>query len=75
MTLTVSERKARLGRVGARIARQTKRTTGHVAEVVSGRRRDPVVEKNVARRLRMPVEQVFPEYYEKQTVTEAPTLQ
>lgn len=74
MTLTVSERKARLGRVGSKIARQTRRTAGHVAEVLNGRRRDPVVENNAARRLGIPVEQVFPEYYpEKETATQAAT--
>lgn len=58
----------------AKIARQTKRTNGHVQEVIGGRRRDPVVERNAARRLAMPVEEVFPEYFsEKEAVSQAPT--
>ena len=59
----------------AKIARQTKRTNGHVQEVIAGRRRDPVVERNAARRLELPVEEAFPEYYsaEKEAASQAPT--
>jgi hypothetical protein len=61
MPLTKSERKERLGH-GAitKIARKTRRTIGHVSEVVRGLRRDPKVEREVARRLELPMEDVFP---------------
>lgn len=61
MALTKDERKARLGRgKAAGIARQLKRSEGHVSQVINGLRRDPVVEEMVARRIGLPVEEVFP---------------
>lgn len=35
------------------IAKRTKRTPGHVSQVIAGLRRDAVVEKEVARRFKM----------------------
>lgn len=64
MTLSVHERKERLGHGGlSKIARRTKRTLGHVSQVVSGTRRDPRVERAVARAIGMPLEEVWPEFY------------
>lgn len=61
MPLTASERKQRLGRgKAAGIARQLKRTEGHVSQVINGLRRDPVVEAVVAKRIGLPVNEVFP---------------
>ena len=61
MSLTASERKQRLGRGrAAGIARQLKRSEGHVSQVINGLRRDPVVEAVVAKRIGLPVEEVFP---------------
>lgn len=61
MALTADERKNKLGRgKAAKIARQLKRTEGHVSQVINGLRRDPVVEEMVARRIGLPVEEVFP---------------
>lgn len=66
MTLTVSERKARLGRgATAKIARQFKRTHGHVWQVLDGTRYDGVVVRAAARRAKMPAEELFPEYAEQ----------
>jgi hypothetical protein len=61
MSLTKYERKERLG-PGAitRVARRTRRSIGHVSQVVRGLRRDPKVEREVARRIGLPVEEVFP---------------
>lgn len=66
MTLTVSERKARLGRgAAAKIARQTRRTHGHVWQVLDGTRYDAVVVRVAAKRAKMPAEELFPEYAEQ----------
>lgn len=65
MPLSRIERKERLGFGGQKkIARRTKRTRGHVSQVVNGSRRDAVVERAVARAIGLPVEEVFPEYYQ-----------
>jgi hypothetical protein len=60
MPLTGKERKAQLG-YGAlsEVARKTKRTLGHVSQVVSGTRRDKKVEREVARRLGITIEDAF----------------
>lgn len=61
MPLTASERKQRLGRgKAAGIARQLKRSEGHVSQVINGLRRDPVVEAVVAKRIGLPADEVFP---------------
>lgn len=81
MTLTVSERKARLGHGAAtEIAAHVKGrkgkplTRGHVSQVLSGLRPDRKVERAAARRLGMKIEDAFPEYYAgKQTASQAPT--
>lgn len=61
MPLTRWERKEQLGH-GAlkKIAKRTERSPGHVTHVVAGHRRDKRVEKEVARRLKLPVDEVFP---------------
>ncbi len=60
MALTKWERKAKL-RYGAvtSIARRCRRSKGHVSSVISGPRRDAVVEREVARRMKLPVVAVF----------------
>jgi hypothetical protein len=60
MPLTSKERKAELG-YGAlsAIARKTKRSLGHVSQVVSGTRSDKKVEREVARRLGIAIEEAF----------------
>lgn len=64
MPLSRIERKERLGFGGqSKIAKRTKRTRGHVSQVVNGIRHDPRVERAVARVLGLPVEEVFPEHY------------
>jgi hypothetical protein len=81
MTLTVSERKARLGYgAAAKIARQTRRTHGHVWQVLDGTRYDAVVVRVAARRVGMPPEELFPEYAdqiiadrEAEAASQAPT--
>lgn len=81
MTVTASERKAILGRgAAAKIARQFRRTHGHVWQVFDGTRYDRVVVQAAARRAKMPAEELFPEYgeqiradAEKQTASLAPT--
>lgn len=81
LTLTVSERKSRLGRgATTRIARKTKRTIGHTSQVLRGVRRDPVVEAEAAARVSrlekrdVTVAELFPDYYaEKETASQAPT--
>lgn len=79
MTLTVSERKARLGYgTAAKIARQTRRTHGHVWQVLDGTRYDAVVVRVAARRAKMEPEVLFPEYAEeiraeKEAASQAPT--
>lgn len=66
MTITVSERKAILGRgAAAKIHRQFKRTHGHVWQVLDGTRYDGVVVRAAARRAKMPAEQLFPEYADR----------
>jgi len=63
MTLTVPERKARLGRGAcAKLARQTRRTHGHTWQVLDGTRYDAVVVRAAAKRAKMPAEELFPEY-------------
>jgi len=62
MALTKAERKERLGH-GAitKIARKTKRSIGHVSQVIAGDRRDPKVERVAARMLEMTEEEAgFP---------------
>ncbi len=60
MALTPYERKLRLKRGSiTSIAKRTRRAQPHVSLVVSGQRRDAVVEKEVARRIGLPVEAVF----------------
>jgi len=52
MALTPDERKMRLGHGGlALIARRTRRTRGHVTEVNSERRDDPVVKRAITREI------------------------
>lgn len=64
MTLTPTERKRKLRRGTAKdIAIQTGTTRGHVSQVLSGKRPDRHVERIAARKLRMKIEDVFPEYY------------
>lgn len=60
MALTKWERKERLG-FGAvqAIATATGRSKGHVSQVINGKRRDRVVEVAAARRLQLPVDEVF----------------
>jgi hypothetical protein len=53
MPLTRWERKARLKHGdGKRTAKRTGRPESHVSETLSGVRRDPVIEKELARRMR-----------------------
>jgi hypothetical protein len=60
MPLSKYERKEKLGYGAAKkIARQLKRSEGHVSQVISGTRRDAKVEEAVARRIGLPVEEVF----------------
>jgi hypothetical protein len=80
MTVTVSERKARLGHgATAKITRQARRAHGHTWQVLFAGRRDPVVERAAARYVSrkekrpVTVEELFPEYYENQTASSAPT--
>ena len=64
MALSKYDRKERLGYGAAKqIAVATGRSEGHVSQVLSGKRSDRKVEVAVARRLQMPVAEVFPEYY------------
>jgi hypothetical protein len=79
MPLTRWERKARLKHgAGRSIAKRCRRAESHVSEVIAGHRRDPVVEKEVARRMKLSVEEAFgpmPEREkapEKAPVEEAP---
>lgn len=60
--MTGRERKAALG-YGAlsKIARRTRRTLGHVSQVIDGTRRDPVVERATAARLGKSIDEVFGE--------------
>lgn len=52
MPLTTDERKRRLGFGGlTKIARITRRTLGHVSQVNSEKRPDPVVERAIAREI------------------------
>lgn len=74
MTLTHTERKEKLGHGAAtRIAEKTGRSIGHVAQVLRGERHDRKVEVVAARTLQMKVEDAFPEYYERETASQAPT--
>lgn len=58
--MTSDEIQARLPRGGqAAIARKTKRSAGHVSLVIKGYRRDVVVEREVARRLKRDMADVF----------------
>lgn len=67
MTLSSYERKERLGYGGlSKIARRTKRTLGHVSQVVRAKRRDARVERAVARAIGRPLEEVWPEFYPPQ---------
>jgi hypothetical protein len=60
MALTKWERKEKLGHGAVReIAGATELSEGHVSQVINGKRRDRVVEVAVARRLQMPVDEVF----------------
>jgi hypothetical protein len=60
MALTKWERKERLGHGAVKeIAQATQRSEGHVSQVINGKRRDRVVEVAAARRLQMPVDEVF----------------
>lgn len=60
MALTREQRKRCLGRgAGQKIATRTKRTAGHVSQVIAGTRRDPVVEAEICKRLHLPYEAVF----------------
>lgn len=60
MALTKWERKERLGHGAVKdIATATARSEGHVSQVINGKRRDRVVEVAAARRLQMPVDEVF----------------
>ena len=38
-------------------------TKGHVSRVVAGQRRSPRLERAIARALRMPLREAFPEWY------------
>ena len=52
MAMTPEERKKRLGFGGlTRIARRTRRTLGHVSQVNSEKRPDPVVQRAIAREI------------------------
>lgn len=63
-TLTPEERKRKLGRgFGKFAAAKTGTKPGHVSQVLSGKRPDRDVERLAARRLRMKIEDLFPEYY------------
>jgi len=80
MTLTPAERKRKLGHGAAtKIAKSVKGrngkrlTIGHVAQVLRGLRPDRKVERVAARHLGMKIEDAFPEYYEKETASQAPT--
>lgn len=66
MPMTRWERKEALGH-GALVfvARRAERSLGHVSRVVNGTRRDKRVEKEVARRLKLPIEKVFPPHDEE----------
>jgi len=60
MALTRWERKERLGHGAAKkIAEATDRSESHVSMVINEKRRDRVVEVAIARRLQMPVDEVF----------------
>lgn len=60
MALSKYERKEKLGYGAAvEIARATNRSEGHVSQVINGKRRDRIVEVAVARRIQMPVDEVF----------------
>lgn len=60
MALSKWERKERLGHGAVKeIAEATERSEGHVSQVINGKRRDRVVEVAVARRLQLPVDEVF----------------
>ena len=68
MPLSFHDRKGSLGHGGlTKIAKRTKRTLGHVSQVVRGTRRDPRVERAVARVIGLPVEEVWPEFYPPQS--------
>ncbi len=38
-------------------------TKGHISRVISGERRSPRLERAIARALRLPLEQAFPEWH------------
>ena len=66
MALTPAERKAALGHGGmAKLARRTRRTLGHVSQVIHGKRRDAKVERVAAAMLSRPIEEVFAPELEK----------
>jgi transcriptional regulator with XRE-family HTH domain len=57
------ERKKALPRgTASKIARRLGCTTGHVSQVLHGKRRSPKVERAIARALRRTVAQAFPEF-------------
>lgn len=60
MAMTAIERKAALGYgTATKIAKRTRRSLGHVSQVISGTRRDAKVEAEVAARIGKPVDEVF----------------
>lgn len=68
MALTKWERKERLGHGAAtRIAKKIGKSQPHVSRVILGERQDREVEVVVARKLRMPVAEAFPEFYQQTT--------
>lgn len=63
MPMTAKDRKIALLRrdvTMSAIARRLGVTTGHVSQVVAGRRRSPTVERAVAEAVGLPVGRVFP---------------
>lgn len=62
MPLTPDERKRKLGFGGLqRIARRTRRTLGHVSQVNSEKRPDPVVQRAIVRAIRKEYPDIEPD--------------
>lgn len=60
------DRKALLrgrGRLLKDLAEREGVTKGHMTRVVAGQRRSPRLERAIARELRMPLKEAFPEWY------------
>jgi Winged helix-turn-helix DNA-binding len=45
------------------VASQHSVSKGHVSRVAAGERRSPIIERAIARALRLPLREVFPEWY------------